>query len=98
MDQSHLGYTSWADPPSNSLRAIKLKKVEVLPIAEMGVSVEGSESVWPGDQASPVLPEFDVFNMQTHYIDVFNKGKGDLNFSESADRNMDKCQQNKGTI
>ena len=29
MDQSHLGYTSWADPPVNSLRAIKLKESEV---------------------------------------------------------------------
>ena len=24
MDQTHLGYTSWNDPPHNSLRAIKL--------------------------------------------------------------------------
>ncbi len=96
MDQAHLGYTSWADPPSNSLRAIKLKKVEVLPEAEMGVTIEGSESVWPGDQASPVLPEFDAFNMQTHYIDVFNKGTGALNFSESADRKWINVSRTKG--
>jgi hypothetical protein len=76
----------WADPPSNSLRAIKLKQVEVLPEAEMGVSVEGSEAVWPGDRTSPVLPEFDVFNKKTHYIEVFNKGAGSMDFSASADK------------
>ncbi len=75
MDQTHLGYTSWVDPPVNSLRAIKLLEVAVTDTPAMGVSVEGSEAVWPGEQAIPVLPEFDVFNKQKHYIDIFNKGK-----------------------
>jgi hypothetical protein len=98
MDQSHLGYTSWADPPSNSLRAIKLKQVEVLPEPEMGVSVEGSESVWPGDQASPVLPEFDVFNRKAHYIEVFNKGTGNLDFTVSADKPWINVSRTKGSF
>ena len=54
--------------------------------AEMGVSVEGSEAVWPGERTSPVLPEFDVFNKKTHYIEVFNKGAGSMDFSASADK------------
>lgn len=96
MDQSHLGYTNWADPPSNSLRAIKLKQVEVSPEAEMGVSTEGSEAAWPSDTSSPVLPEFDAFNRQTHYIDVFNKGTGSLDFSASADRQWINVSRIKG--
>jgi|WetSurSiteA1Bulk_404760.scaffolds.fasta_scaffold00529_6 hypothetical protein len=84
MDQPHLGYTGWADPPSNSLRAIKIKQVEIFPEPEMAVAIEGSETVWPGEKAPPVLPEFDIFNNQTHYIEVFNKGSGLLDFTATA--------------
>ena len=96
MDQSHLGYTSWADPPSNSLRAIKLKQTELLPEDEMVVSIEGSEAVWPGEQVTPLLPEFDIFNCQTRYIEVFNKGKGDIDFTTSSDKPWIKVSRTKG--
>jgi hypothetical protein len=86
MDQSHLGYTDWADPPSNSLRAIKLKQTEVSAESELGVSIEGSEAVWPGENTPPLLPEFDIFNRQTHHIEVFNKGKGDIVFTTTQDK------------
>jgi hypothetical protein len=85
MDQSHLGYTNWADPPVNSLRAIKLKELEVPEMSAMGVSIEGSEAVWPGEKSDPILPEFDNFNRQSRYIDIFNKGKGSLDFSATSD-------------
>ena len=49
MDQAHLGYTNWQDPPHNSLRAIKLTELEVPDAAAMGVAVEGSDAAWPGD-------------------------------------------------
>ncbi len=81
MDQSHLGYTGWADPPTNSLRAIKLNEFEIPESANMGVAIEGSESVWPGEYSEPVLPEFDSFNRQAHYIDVFNTGKTPFKFT-----------------
>ena len=49
MDQSHLGYTTWRDPPQNNLDAIKLTEIEVPETAAMGVAVEGSEAAWPGE-------------------------------------------------
>ncbi len=85
MDQSHLGYTTWADPPVNSLRAIKLKKLDLPDMPAIGVSIEGSEAAWPGEQSDPVLPEFDNFNRQSRYIDIFNKGKGSINFSATSE-------------
>jgi Glycosyl hydrolase family 115/Gylcosyl hydrolase family 115 C-terminal domain len=98
MDQSHLGYTTWADPPVNSLRAIKLKESEVPDIPAIGVSIEGSEAVWPGEQHDPVLPEFDIFNRQSRYIDIFNKGKGSVNFSASSDNPWIVLKKAKGTF
>jgi hypothetical protein len=85
MDQAHLGYTNWADPPFNSLRAIKLSRIEVPEIASMGVAVEGSEKSWPGADQPPALPQFDVFNMQERYIEVFNKGTVPFEYSVTAD-------------
>ncbi|MGD1044572.1 MAG: glycosyl hydrolase 115 family protein [Bacteroidota bacterium] len=74
MDQTHLGYTNWQDPPQNSLRAIKLTEIAIPDTAMMGVAIDGSDSVWSGSQGEAVLPMFDVFNQQHHYIDIFNKG------------------------
>jgi hypothetical protein len=85
MDQSHLGYTSWADPPVNSLRAISLKRTDLPEQSVLGVSVEGSEAVWPGPEGQPSLPGFDIFNRQEFYIDVFNKGKTPFEFSSSSE-------------
>jgi hypothetical protein len=98
MDQSHLGYTSWADPPVNSLRAIKLIQTDVPEEAILGIAPEGSEKVWPGEESDPVLPEFDIFNRQNHYIDVFNKGVTPFEFSVSSDVSWIIINKTKGTI
>jgi hypothetical protein len=84
MDQTHLGYTTWQDPPRNSLRAIKLAETEVLDAAAMGVAVEGSEFAWPNTNGEAVLPQFDSFNQQSHFIDVFNRGKTSFEFTAAA--------------
>jgi hypothetical protein len=80
MDQPHLGYTSWRDPPANSLQHISLKTLDVPENAEIGVSVEGSEHVWPGEKTEASLPGFDIFNRQSHFIEIFNKGKTPFKF------------------
>ena len=85
MDQSHLGYTSWADPPVNSLRAINLKQVDPPSGAKPGISVEGSDEVWPGSENIPALPEFDIYTKKNHFIDIFNRGNTPFEFSASSD-------------
>lgn len=85
MDQAHLGYTNWADPPFNSLRAIKLSRIEVPQTSSMGVAVEGSDKSWPGEITPPALPPFDVFNRQERYIEVFNRGTETFEFSVTTD-------------
>jgi hypothetical protein len=51
----------------------------------MGVAIEGSDKSWPGEKTSPALPQFDVFNRQERYIEVFNKGKKPFEYSVMAD-------------
>ena len=98
MDQTHLGYTTWQDPPQNSLRAIPLAEIEVPDAAAMGVAVEGSEFAWPGATNEAVLPTSDVFNRQRHYIDVFNKGKAAFEFAASASEPWITLGETTGTI
>jgi len=84
MDQPHIGYTNWQDPPQNNLDAIQLTEIEAPESAAMGIAVEGSEAAWPGASNAAVLPKFDVFNQQHRYIDVFNRGKMPFDFSATA--------------
>jgi hypothetical protein len=64
----------------------------------MGVSVEGSEAVWPDEKSQAFLPQFDVFNRQSHYIDIFNRGKGSLDFSIKTDNNWIILKRTNGTF
>jgi hypothetical protein len=82
MDQTHLGYTYWQQPPSNTMPQVL--DVELPEAAGMGVAVEGSASAWPGGSETPALPGFDVFNQQRRFIDVFNRGQTPFEFSATA--------------
>ncbi len=73
MDQTHIGYTSWQQPPTNIMP--KVTKIEIPDAAEMGVAIEGSTNAWSRAPGDAVLPTFDKFNQPERYIDIFNKGK-----------------------
>jgi hypothetical protein len=72
MDQTHIGYTYWQEPPKNTMPTVT--EIALLAAASMGVTVEGSSAAWPGSREKAALPPFDVFNQPRHYIDVFNRG------------------------
>ena len=84
MDQPYIGYVSWNEPRRNNLNAVHLSEIEVPEAAAMGVAVEGSTSAWPADTIKLALPQFDAFNRQRRYIDIFNKGKTPFNFTAAA--------------
>ena len=83
MDQTYIGYTNWNEPKQNNLDAVQLTEIQVSDAAAMGVAVEGSEAAMTNDEIS--LPQFDVFNQQRRYVDVFNKGKKTFEFSVASD-------------
>ena len=80
MDQTHIGYTYWQQPVRNAMPAVQ--EIQVLPAGEMGVAVEGLEVSWPdGGPGLPTLPALSVFDGQTRYIEVFNRGEQPFDFS-----------------
>jgi len=54
MDQTHIGYTFWNQPPENTMP--KVASIPVPPAADMGVAVEGSARRGPGASGEPALP------------------------------------------
>jgi len=96
MDQTHIGYTSWNNPPKNKMPSVK--ELDIPAEAEMGVAVEGSVAAWPGASRKPVLPEFNVFNQEDRYIDVFNRGQTPFEFSAKPSAPWIVLSKTQGTI
>ncbi len=82
MDQTHIGYTSWNEPPVNNMP--RVRKLDLPAAAGVGIAVEGSAAAWPGAAEPASLPHFDVYNKQRHYIDIFNRGKASFTFTAAA--------------
>ncbi|HEY4154984.1 MAG TPA: glycosyl hydrolase 115 family protein, partial [Puia sp.] len=71
MDQTHIGYTYWQQPPVQTIPATR--SIPVPEKASMGVSIDGSPSAWPGEQEKARLPAISRSNKST-YIELFNRG------------------------
>jgi hypothetical protein len=96
MDQTHIGYTFWNEPPVNTMP--KVTELNLPAAASLGVAVEGSTGSWPGFPAPATLPKFDVYNNQRYYIDVFNRGKAPYQFTAAATEPWIKLSEAKGEI
>jgi hypothetical protein len=94
MDQTHIGYTFWNEPPLNAMPAVT--EVQPAPGAKMAVAVEESPNAGSGPSAPLALPAFDVFNQQTQFIDVFNRGAEPFEYSARADQPWIKLSQPQG--
>ncbi len=96
MDQTHIGYTNWQQPEKNAMPEVK--KIQLPESAEMGVAIEGSENWWPNYKEKAVLPEFDVYNQQIYYIEVFNRGKKPFEYSIQTGKPWMNIYPNKGKV
>jgi hypothetical protein len=91
MDQPHIGYTTWRDPPENNMNAIRLVEVEPVPGAKLGVAVQGAI----GELR---LPKFDALNQQRQFIDVFNRGRVGFDFTATANAPWIVLSENRGRV
>ncbi len=92
MDQTHIGYTYWQEPPRNVMPRVDV--IQVPEPAEMGVGVVEVNRAPParrpgfpgggpprGRFGGPTLPELDPWLRQTYHLDVYNRGKTPFDFS-----------------
>ena len=96
MDQTHIGYTYWNEPPKNTLPAVV--ELNVPAEAKMGIAIEGSNEAWPGAVEQAVLPQFDSFRQQRYYVDVFNRGRASFRFSATASEPWIRLSQSSGEV
>ena len=100
MDQTHIGYTYWQEPPRNVM-----PRVDTIPLptaADMGVAVVEENRAPPprGQVASRELslPPFDPYTRPTYHIDVYDRGKTSFAFTASAAQPWVTISPAKGTI
>ena len=96
MNTTHIGYTSWNEPKKNIMPEVK--KVELPAAADMGVAIEGTTKWWPKSNKEAVLPEFDKFNQQSYYIEVFNRGKTPFEYFAETSQSWLQVTPEKGKV
>jgi hypothetical protein len=83
MDQTHIGYTTWSDPATQTQPSTK--SVSPGTAASMGVGIEGSSNWWPNSTSMAVLPELGPYQSQTdRYVEVFNRGKTAFDYTVTS--------------
>jgi len=96
MDQTHISYTNWQQPEKDVMP--KVEEIEIPDVADMGVAIEGSEGWWPMEKSEAVLPEFDPFNQQKYYIEVFNRGRVPFDYKIESGESWLIVTPNQGTV
>jgi hypothetical protein len=79
MDQTHIGYTYWQQPPVNAMPAVT--QVQPLAGAQMGVALDNAPSA-----EGPKSLSFDPLGQQVHTIEIFNQGSKPFHFEATADQ------------
>ena len=96
MDQTHISYTYWQQPEKDVMPAVQTVTLPL--VAEMGIAVEGLSQWWPDEKNFAELPEFDTFNRQSHYIDIFNRGSKSFTYSAQAEKPWMLIDSTEGTV
>ena len=105
MDQTHIGYTYWQEPPRNVMPRVDV--IQVPAAGELGVAFEGQIQFMPGAGAAPsrqarprvpTLPEFDAYRRQSHWIDVFNRGETPVAYKAQASEPWLTVSPSSGTV
>jgi hypothetical protein len=90
MDQTHIGYTFWNEPPLNAMPAVT--EVQPAAVASIGVAVEDSVGFRPS------LGQFDSVAQQTRTLTLFNRGLTPVNFQVTASDPWIVVSKNSGTV
>lgn len=98
MSQTHIGYTSWNNPPVNKMPEVSY--IQVGSTAELGYVLENSVATrWSrGGLYSRSFSPFDPINDQHYYIEIFNKGNEKLSYTISTKNEWIKLSSEKGIV
>jgi hypothetical protein len=103
MAQTHIGYTSWNNPPVNQMPEITYiqpgREAALGYVVEYGAAPTRMRgAVAYNGLYSPAFAPFDPVNDPTYYLEVFNRGEAELTYSVSADEEWIQLSNAGGTI
>jgi len=90
MDQTHIGYTFWNEPPLNAMPAIT--EVQPAEVARIGIATENSAGFRPS------LGQFDSVAQQVRTLTLFNRGLFPVDFQVAASDPWIAVSQVSGTV
>ena len=96
MDQTHIGYTT-LERSANEHDAQQLMRLRFR-LRQRWVLPSKARRRLAGHPATPALPQFDVFNQQRRYIDVFNRGQTTFDFTATASAPWISVSATHGTV
>ena len=105
MDQAHIGYTYWQEPPRNAMPRVDV--IQLPRAADMGVAVvEANRPAPTGRGGGPpfggprelTLPAFDPYSQQTYHVDVYNRGQTPFEYSAQSAEPWVMVSPSHGTI
>lgn len=98
MSQTHIGYTSWNNPPVNRMPAVSYIQIPTSP--GLGYVVEhGVSSRWRrGGLYSQSFSGFDPINKQEYFLEIFNRGTTPLNYTLSASDEWIRLSSESGSV
>lgn len=109
MDQTHIGYTYWQEPPRNVMP--RVDRIHVPEPAEMGLAIVELNRATPAGRPGaarrvppggmfrpPTLPAFDPFMKPTYHVDVYNRGRTPFQFIAQADEPWVTVAPSSGTV
>jgi hypothetical protein len=76
MDQTHIGYTYWQEPPQNSLP--KLHEINLPREGALGIAVAGAKESWPSPAEELELPTLNSVDGRQVYFELFNRGESPI--------------------
>lgn len=103
MSQTHIGYTSWNNPPVNKMPDVSVIKPQEN--AQLGYVIEHGiplDSQKDNDDNSGLYSQsfstFDPINNQNYYIEIFNKGLQTLNYTLDTQEKWIKLSSKGGSL
>jgi hypothetical protein len=85
MDQTHIGYTYWQQPPANKMPDVTTIDRSHPVCYSWGIVIEGSPSWWPEAKEPAMLPALEPQGQRDSYIEIFNRGTSSFNFTATTD-------------
>ena len=82
MDQTHIGYTAWNDPPANVMPAVSW--IQVPETGSLGVSAEDATFSREGGRFGFSLGTIDSISDKTRTLTLFDRGKTPVDYTVQA--------------